>query len=404
MAMASDWRALSPAARLLVLNGLAFNLGFYMVMPYLAQHLGVTLGLAGWASGLVMGLRVFSQQGLFLVGGSMGDRLGYRPTIVGGCLLRAIGFALLGGSGTLALLLLAAFLTGFAAALFTPCAQAYLASECPEEAQRQRAFALHNVASEAGMLLGPLLGMLLARHSYATTGVAAGALFALLGLLQWRLLPPHTAPLQATPGLAATWQALAGNRALVRFALLASAYQVLFHPLYLALPAYVNAHGHGSGLMGAVFTLSALLAVVLQLPLQRHACARLGVGAAMGLGLALMGASYLALPALQAWPVVAVLLHATLLSLGSMLCFALFAAQIPRYAPPTLLASGYGFHASVGGMAALGGNALTGLALGGAGSHPPATLWYALAATGLLAGWALWREQRPAQNAQAATT
>lgn len=71
----ADWLSLSPAVRVLVLNGLAFNLGFYMLMPYLAQHLGADLGLAGWAVGSVMGMRVFSQQGLFLLGGWLGDRL-----------------------------------------------------------------------------------------------------------------------------------------------------------------------------------------------------------------------------------------------------------------------------------------------------------------------------------------
>jgi len=59
----SRWRALSPAARVLVANGLAFNLGFYMLMPYLAQHLGADLGLAGWITGLVMGLRLDHEQG-----------------------------------------------------------------------------------------------------------------------------------------------------------------------------------------------------------------------------------------------------------------------------------------------------------------------------------------------------
>ena len=62
-----SWCGLSRAARLLIINALAFNLGFYMMMPYLAHHLGSGLELAGWAVGLVMGMRVFSQQGLFLL-------------------------------------------------------------------------------------------------------------------------------------------------------------------------------------------------------------------------------------------------------------------------------------------------------------------------------------------------
>ncbi len=47
-----------------------------MLMPYLASHLSVTLALAGWAVGLVLGVRNFAQQGMFLIGGTLADRRG----------------------------------------------------------------------------------------------------------------------------------------------------------------------------------------------------------------------------------------------------------------------------------------------------------------------------------------
>ncbi len=37
-------------ARLLMVNQFAINLGFYMLMPYLADHLAHGLGLAAWRS------------------------------------------------------------------------------------------------------------------------------------------------------------------------------------------------------------------------------------------------------------------------------------------------------------------------------------------------------------------
>ena len=114
----STFSSLSPAARVLILNGLAFNFGFYMLMPYLAGHLSENLGLAGWAVGLVLGIRVFSQQGLFLLGGLLGDRIGYRRAILIGCGVRCVGFAVFGFSESLTVLLLAACLSGFAGALF----------------------------------------------------------------------------------------------------------------------------------------------------------------------------------------------------------------------------------------------------------------------------------------------
>ncbi|MGW3352193.1 MFS transporter, partial [Nonomuraea rubra] len=73
--------------QLLQLNQAGINLGFYMLMPYLAQHLSTGAGLAAWAIGLVLGLRNLSQQGMFLIGGTMADRIGYKPMIMAGCAL-----------------------------------------------------------------------------------------------------------------------------------------------------------------------------------------------------------------------------------------------------------------------------------------------------------------------------
>ncbi|MGK4475798.1 MFS transporter [Aeromonas molluscorum] len=394
-----DWQGMSPAARLLIINGLAFNLGFYMMLPFLAQHMGSGLGLAGWACGLVMGARVFSQQGLFLLGGTLGDRIGYHPAIVWGCLVRSAGFALLGWAESLPILLLAAALTGFAGALFTPCAQAYLASECSAPSQRQRAFALHNLASQAGMLLGPLVGLTLTQQSYALTGLLAASLFALLGVLQYRVLPKRPVDTHTPRGaILRQWGTIVRQRPFMVFTLLAGSYQVLFHQLYLALPAHIQSLPDATHLLGGVFTLSAVIGVLLQLPASRLVERRLGVPLAMGLGIGLMGASYLSLPLLAPWPVPAVLLQVTLLSIGSILCFPLFAAQLPRYAPAAQLGSYYGFYASAGGCMALLGNLLIGFMLGDAGSRPIVAIWGLLGLIGLVAGLGLYRHLRVPPN------
>lgn len=386
---------------MLVLGGLAFNLGFYMLMPYLAQHLGADLGLAGWAAGWVMGLRVFSQQGLFLLGGWLGDRLGYRRAIVWGCVLRCAGFTLLGWAHSLPLLLAAAMLTGFAGALFSPCAQACLAAQCPAPSQRQTAFALHNLASEAGMLAGPLIGMALMHVDFRLTGSVAGALFLLFALLQWRSLPPDegagAGPQAAVASWAETWRALWGEPTLLRFAGLCAVYQVLFHQLYLAVPAFARQHGLGEDALSAVFTLSAALGIAAQWPVSRRIVPRLGEAASMGLGLALMGTAFLAPVVWAAQPMAAMMILASLLSLGSVLCFPLFATVLPRFAGGRPLGACYGFMASIGGCAALIGQVVVGANLGEQGASPGPGVWVALAACGLLGGGGLWRVMRARQ-------
>lgn len=91
-----QWRSFTRPVQLLALNQLTINIGFYMLMPYLANYLAGDLGLAVWLVGLILGIRNFSQQGMFLLGGSLADRWGYKPMILTGLVLRTLGFALLG--------------------------------------------------------------------------------------------------------------------------------------------------------------------------------------------------------------------------------------------------------------------------------------------------------------------
>ncbi len=144
--------------RVLMVNQFGINLGFfYMLMPYLAGYLAGPLGLAAWAVGLVLGVRNFSQQGMFIVGGTLADRLGYKPLIVAGCLLRTAGFGLLVVVDSLPAALVASAATGFAGALFNPAVRAYVATDSQQ--RRVEAFAVFNVFYQGGILLGPLAGL-----------------------------------------------------------------------------------------------------------------------------------------------------------------------------------------------------------------------------------------------------
>ena len=76
MQVLTQFRSFGWPSRVLMLNQFGINLGFYMLMPYLAGYLAGPLGLAGWAVGLVLGVRNFSQQGMFIVGGTLADCCG----------------------------------------------------------------------------------------------------------------------------------------------------------------------------------------------------------------------------------------------------------------------------------------------------------------------------------------
>ena len=169
----TKFRSFDRPSQVLMVNQFSINVGFYMLMPYLAGYLAGSLGLAAWAVGLVLGMRNFSQQGMFLLGGTLADRLGYKPLIVAGCLLRVAGFVLLAAVESLPAILLASAATGFAGALFNPAVRAYLAADAGP--RRVEAFAVFNVFYQAGILLGPLIGLALTSFDFRVTSLAAAA-------------------------------------------------------------------------------------------------------------------------------------------------------------------------------------------------------------------------------------
>lgn len=53
------FRGFDTPSRMLLINQFGINVGFYMLMPYLAGYLAGPLALAAWAVGLVLGTRDF---------------------------------------------------------------------------------------------------------------------------------------------------------------------------------------------------------------------------------------------------------------------------------------------------------------------------------------------------------
>ncbi|AXN43571.1 MFS transporter [Mycobacterium marinum] len=269
MRLIAEFGSFNYPSRLLMINQLGINLGFFMLMPYLANYLGGTLGLAAWAVGLVIGVRNFAQQGMFFVGGSLADRFGYKLPIVAGCLTQTAAFALLLVGRSLPALLIAAAATGLAVALFTPAVRAYLATDSGD--RKVEAFALFNVFYQAGILLGPLVGSVLLALDFRMAVLGAVGVFGSLAVAQLVSLPPSsanssTASVNKT-SIVEDWAAVFGNRPFLRFAVAMTGRYILSSQIYLALPIQA-AHlmpQHQSLLVAAMFAISGLTAISVQL-------------------------------------------------------------------------------------------------------------------------------------------
>ncbi|MBZ9640124.1 MFS transporter [Streptomyces sp. PSKA30] len=388
---------LSPLLRLLILTQLAFNIGFYAVLPFLSEHLGQAIGMAGWLVGFVLGLRTFSQQGLFVVGGALADRYGIRPVVLAGCALRIAGFAWLGHAEQTWSVIGAVLLIGFAAALFSPAVESEVARQAvlwEEESggSRTRVLALFTVAGQAGAFVGPLLGALLLAVDFRTACLAGAGVFVLVLAGHAWLLPqriPGRERVRAKGGL----RALLRNRRFLALCCAYGAYLLAYNQLYLALPDEVARATGSQAPLAWLFALSSLLVVTAQLPVTRWVGDRLALRRSMAAGLLLIAAGFavVAVARPAGWSGTAGLVPAAgfvvLLTVGQMLVAPAARAWVPDLAEDGRLGLYTGALSSVSGLIVLIGSAATGSLL--EAGLPSAVPWLALAAVPAAAVWLL---------------
>lgn len=378
---------LSPLLHLLILTQLAFNIGFYAVLPFLSAHLGQAMGMAGWLVGLVLGLRTFSQQGLFVVGGALADRYGIRPVVLAGCVLRIAGFAWLGFAERTWAVIGAVLLIGFAAALFSPAVESEVARQAVvhEETSggdRTRVLALFTVAGQAGAFVGPLLGALLLSVDFRTVCLAGAGIFVLV-LAGHAWLLPQRIPGRERVRLRGGVTVLLRNRRFLALCCAYGAYLLAYNQLYLALPAEVERAAGSQAPLAWLFALSSLLVVTAQLPVTRWAGSRLSLRRSMVAGLLFISAGFAVVAVARPadWTGTAGLLPAAgfvvLLTVGQMLVAPVARAWVPDLAEEGRLGLYTGALSSVSGLIVLVGSSASGTLLDA--GLPAAVPWLVLA-------------------------
>jgi MFS family permease len=403
-------RSFDRPVKLLLVNQLTINIGFFMLMPYLAGHLSGTLALPAALVGLILGIRNLSQQGMFLVGGTLADRLGHKPMIVAGCGLRTVAFLLLAVADSLPVLVIASALTGFAGALFNPAVRAYLAREAG--ARKVEAFAAFNAFSQVGILIGPLIGLLLNAVAFRLVCLVAGVIFAALTVAQTRTLPAGTAPGDASQdasgaasadggrqGVLPAWRGVVGNRPFLLFSLAMIGSYVLNFQVYLGLPLEIRRVTGGELGVTLVFAVSAVMIIVGQARLTAWTTRRWRPPQAIARGLVLMGLAFVPLTLAAPWAgtavvpsgggalmlaLVPVLGTAVLLSLATMIIYPFEMATISSFGGRHMVGTYYGLYSTLAGIGTAAGNLLTGWALDqGARTGLPSLPWLLLALIGL---------------------
>lgn len=383
---------LSPAARrrgLFTVFTVTFlmNAGFFLIIPLVSVHYVDKLGWAAAYIGLVLAVRQFAQQSLTVFGGALADRFGPKPLILGGVLIRAVSFVIMGYAAVPWLLMLSGFLAAVGGALFDAPQRATLAALAPEDRLNEmygRLGILQNVAR----CIGPLIGALLIRFEFQMVGLGSAAFFMLAFFVTLAFLPPVsvcTAPQTVRAGLR-----LAGrDRPFVIFTGLMMGFWFMWVQLSIAMPLQIKHLTGQDSSVGIMFTVAAVLAIVLQVPALRLAARYLRptptiiagmVSMALGMGLVAFNQT-----------VVAFYVSLFFFSLGSVLATPSTQTVTAEMADDRARGAYFGVGSLAmavgGGLGHILGGSLVDLA---AQRHTPALPWLVFAGVGLVSAAGLW--------------
>jgi MFS family permease len=385
------FRSFPLSVRLLLVNHLAGQTGFYMLIPFLAGYLLTDVGLSAVVVGAVLGVRNLSQQGLFLVGGAIADRVGARGVIVVGLAIRAVGFALFAVGGSLAVVLVAAVLTGFAGALFNPAVRAYIARDSTDRAAS--AFALFNVFGYVGSALGPLVGMLLVTLGFRLTAAMSAAIFLALTCAQLTFLPAHSVQ-RAEQSVLRDMRNLFSHKVFWGFAVALAGNIALQCQIYLILTLQARqvAGPHSTAAVAALFLVDTAVVLLLQVRITQR-FTRGERGPVVAAGMAIMGAAFmippLAAPYIDsggggslavAVRLVPILLAVVVLTVGLMVVQPFVNELIAAYGGERLIGTYFGAFYLVAGLLTFGLASAVGAAVDRAGG--PLAWWPAALCAG----------------------
>lgn len=262
------FRRLPHPLGLLIATQFAFNAGFYLVVPFLASYLEDDLGLAVALIGVILGLRTFSQQGLFFLGGALSDWVGVKPVLLTGIGVRVVGFATLAATRELPWIIAGVTLIGVAAALFSPATESAILGLAGETAKvggppRTAVLSLQQVFAQAGSAVGPALGGVVLFVSFQVTCVIAALLFAVIGVIHAVWLPSRMRVGERTH-IAQSFRLVLRNRRFLVFAALNTVQLLAYNQMYLALPVEIHRSLDDSSTITWYFLLASILVISTQ--------------------------------------------------------------------------------------------------------------------------------------------
>ncbi|WP_448567124.1 MFS transporter [Thalassotalea ganghwensis] len=242
--------------------------GFSMLMPLVAVHFVNNVGLATAMVGLALAVRQTTQQGLTVLGGVLCDKLGAKPMICFGVLVRALGFASLAWAHEPTWLFIAMILSAVGGALFEAPYQATIFALTTSE-DRSHYYVVSNWVGGVATTIGPLIGIFLLQFDFATVCFGAAACFLLNSLIALFLLPSLNTSTEKGSSLSKLAR-VCQNKRFVFFTALMMGYWFTSVQFNLSFPLWAEKLSGYQESVGVMYALSAFITIALQYHLVKY--------------------------------------------------------------------------------------------------------------------------------------
>jgi MFS transporter, DHA1 family, tetracycline resistance protein len=308
-----------------------------ILMPFFALWAHKVAGIPIEFIGLLLGCYAGGELLATPFVGGIADRVGRRPVLLVSTTGVGLGFVLLfmvhGAFGVAAALLA----IGVFESVLHPTASTVIADVVPAETRREH-FAARRVMSNAGSMVGPAFGALLALHSLGLVFLGAGVTI-LVGALVVAIFLRETRPRGAAPGedddeesllvLTAVFRDshLAGLIVPVALMEIAASWIASITPLYADAGGTLTASG-----IGLLFAYAGAIGVALQMPITQATGRMSGYSIVLWSG-AVQAAAFACLLISPALPLLVAAV--TLLALAQMLSGPLVQTIVTELAPRT---------------------------------------------------------------------
>ena len=260
----------------LVATAFIDRLGGAMLFPFFTLYMTKKFGINMTTVGAIFFLFAFSSFAGSIVGGALTDRLGRKGMLLFGLVMSALSALLMGITNQIGYFVLVAVVVGTLADSGGPAQQALVADLLPEN-KRAEGYGILRVVFNLAVVIGPLLGGLMASRSYMLLFVADAITSSLTAVVVYFTLhetwhPPKEEGKAEEPFIKTFvgYGKVLRDKAYIWY-LLASALMVLVYmQMNTTLAVYLrDFHGVNERGFSYILSLNAALVVLFQFPITR---------------------------------------------------------------------------------------------------------------------------------------